>query len=74
MGEYRGRCCICQTPQQLMDEEDEPILCYDCERADPKNRLVFDKLLQEKRTPPKEDRDERRWKNLCDLSKTAAKR
>jgi len=70
MGEYRGRCCICQKPQQLLDEEDEPILCCDCNN--PVNRETYNKLLANKKQVG--DKDEQRYKNLLNLSKRYKKR
>ncbi len=61
MGEYRGRCCICKEPQQMLDEEDEPILCCKCDNAE--NRKVFEELCKH-RIEPSYDLDEIRWNNL----------
>lgn len=61
MGEYRGRCCICEEPQQLLDEEDEPILCSKCDSVE--NRKIFDRLCKENKSSTSR-LDEVRWNNL----------
>ena len=62
MGEYRGRCCICEKPQQLLDEEDEPILCFECNKKE-ENRKIFEDLLKTKEPSPN-NKDVERWNNL----------